>query len=145
MELCLQIIRSVLLSERHIPYTKRTLDFIVSCFKSILIFEEELEKTRLEDIAKREINGELDDSIDDFMNTDELALNAFDPDQTIINERYISLISSIDVLFKKYFLKYLQCEDINIRYNTASLIKKTLENFTEIDEATFQDLRNVCN
>lgn len=142
MEIFVQIIKSVLCSERTSPYTKRTLEFIVKCFKEILLYEEEKEKERLEKVANDEINGVLDESID-LMETDELAAEAFDPDQTIINEKYLPPISSIDILIKKYFLKYLICDNTNIRYNTTSLIKKTLENFSEIDEGTFEDLRSV--
>src|SRR5690606_7479351 len=74
---------------------------------------------------------------------DELGQQAFDMDQTIVDKRYLSPISTVDLLIKNHLLKFLFANNINVRYNTTSLIKKTLDSFEEIDEATFTELRTV--
>ena len=145
IKLFTQITLSVVKKERTSVYTRHTLEFIVYLFKSILTFENLKEQERLELVTQKEINGELSDNMDDSMgseSSDELA-QALDPDKTIIDQKYLSPISTVDILIKNHFAKYVMVKDVNVRYNSIWLIKNTLAVFDEIDEDTFNELRTV--
>lgn len=148
-KLFLKCIKQVLVCDRSSPFTKKSLDFITSCFKEMISFEEEFENDRLHKLAANEnqnnnLNESLDEStLEDASDIDELGIQALDLDKTIVNTKYLSPISTVDLLMKNELVKYTTCKEVNIRYNTISLIKKTLETFNEIDEETFNVLRLV--
>lgn len=135
------MIKCVLQCNRSSPFTKRTLDFITSIFKEIINFEKALENKRHHEIAARQARGDLTLN-DDSMN-DELGTQLLDPDQTITDSLYISSESIVEVIFKKYLLEFLSVKDINVRSNSASLIKKILDCSLEIFSDTFEQAVNV--
>lgn len=139
-------IKQVLICDRNSPFTKKTLDFIATCFKEMIAYEEEFEDERAHRIAAEEaLNNQLhDDSMNSTLE-DDLGTTAFDLDQTIINSKYLAPISTVDLLLKNELVKFTICKDLNIRYNTLSLLKKTLEYFNEMDEETFDVLRTWVN
>ncbi len=110
----------------------------------MIAYEEEFEDERAHRIAAEEaLNNQLhDDSMNSTLE-DDLGTTAFDLDQTIINSKYLAPISTVDLLLKNELVKFTICKDLNIRYNTLSLLKKTLEYFNEMDEETFDVLRTV--
>lgn len=146
-KLFLKFIKQVLICERTSKFTKNSLDFITNCFKEMISFEEKFENERLNKLAAEEAqNNNLNESMDlneSLVDVDELGTKAFDLDQTIVNPKYLSPISTVDFLMKNELVKFTTCKEVNIRYNAISLIRKTLASFNEIDEETFNILRIV--
>ena len=139
------LIKSVLASNRNSYYTKRSLEFLSITFKYIQSFEEDLECERLNEVARRIITGDLNTSTassDDDM--DELGAEAFDLDETIIDKNFLPQPTTMDHIIKTYLMKFLSSENVNVRTNTASLLRKIVETFDEMDEITFSEIEKVC-
>lgn len=137
--------KSILASDRSSFYTKRSLEFLTTVFKTIETFEEEAETKRLEKVAAELASKQKDASVDsEEEEMDELGRDAFDPDQTIIDARFLSLPNSVDLIITDILLKFLKAENVNVRSNTASLLRRILENSEELEESTFTELKKVC-
>ncbi|UXI18512.1 DEP domain-containing protein 1A [Sarcoptes scabiei] len=134
MKIFINIVKSVLICNKSSPFTKRTLEFLTLVLKEISVFEENKENERLQNVAAKEASGQL--PVESSDSDDELS-SLLDPDQTIINSRYLSPPSIIDAFIRDHLLKFMKCENENIRFNTATLLKKILDTQEEIEEETY--------
>nr|XP_027203701.1 uncharacterized protein LOC113797508 [Dermatophagoides pteronyssinus] len=146
MQTFIDLMKNILACDSQSPYTKRVLDFLALIFKEIIQFEEEYETKRLEHLAARESRGDItmadsdDNDNDDDCDDDEIGEQCFDQEQTIIDTRYISPPCTVDLFIRNYLLKFIKADDIFVRRNSVSLLKKTLESLEEVDELTFNEV-----
>ena len=123
--------------------------FVVDLFEHILAFENQQEQQRLQLLARNETNDENDNDVDmERENSTIVRLNDDDEmseldRETVANREHLYPISIVDILLKEYFAKYLMHTNSNIRYNSILVIKNVLKTHDEIDEDTFNVLRDV--
>ena len=132
--------------KQNLKYTKRTLDFLAKTFAEIVVFEEEKENERLGRVIAEDINGFNSNSDSNSSNAslmEELNGQAFDPDKTIINKRYVSVLCTVDKIIQNNLVSYLRIGDDNVRFNTTLLLKKSLDCFKKLDESTYTMLVEV--
>lgn len=137
----IEIMKNVLVCNNSSPYTKRALDFIALIFKEIIFFEEEYERKRIDNVIARgdeTINSEINNDASDF--DDEIGEECFDRDKTIIDTRFISEPTTVDLFIRNYLLKFIKADDVFVRRNSASLLRKTIDSLEEVDENTFAEV-----
>ena len=133
--------KNVLVCNNSSPYTKRALDFIALIFKEIIFFEEEYERKRIDNVIARgdeTINSEINNDASDF--DDEIGEECFDRDKTIIDTRFISEPTTVDLFIRNYLLKFIKADDVFVRRNSVLLLRKTIDSLEEVDENTFAEV-----
>ncbi|KAH7639938.1 condensin complex subunit 3-like protein [Dermatophagoides farinae] len=137
----IEIMKNVLVCNNSSPYTKRALDFIALIFKEIIFFEEEYERKRIDNVIARgdeTINSEINNDASDF--DDEIGEECFDRDKTIIDTRFISEPTTVDLFIRNYLLKFIKADDVFVRRNSVLLLRKTIDSLEEVDENTFAEV-----
>ncbi|KAH7639934.1 condensin complex subunit 3-like protein [Dermatophagoides farinae] len=106
----------------------------IEIMKNVLVynlFEEEYERKRIDNVIARgdeTINSEINNDASDF--DDEIGEECFDRDKTIIDTRFISEPTTVDLFIRNYLLKFIKADDVF----------KTIDSLEEVDENTFAEV-----
>ena len=143
MDVFVKVIKSVLKQDRLSTNTNRTINFVVLVFKKIILYENEIEEKRLQQVVQDDLNGTNDSNETEIMEENEEDASEIEHHTTIVNDQYVSPISWVDLFIKNYLVTFLKAKDVNVRHNAVMLIKKTLEIFDDIEQNTYSTLNDV--